>query len=89
MIVAFRKPLDCWPSNFIVRIRSRWDALRSYVRRPWRLSWISPQSTVSLRFDTALKTWKKNASPRTVSRRDRRIRFVATGGSEWARSFLT
>jgi len=27
--------------------------------------------------DTALKTWKKNASPRTVLRRDCRIRFVA------------
>ena len=43
----------------------------------WRLSWISRRSTVSPRCDTALKTWKKNASPRTVLKRDCRIRFVA------------
>jgi Uncharacterised protein family (UPF0175) len=43
----------------------------------WRLSWISPRSTVSPHYDIALKTWKKSASPRTVSKRDRRIRFVA------------
>lgn len=44
---------------------------------PLALSWISPRSTVSPRCDTALKTWKKNASPRTVLKRDCRIRFVA------------
>ena len=72
-----KKPLDCWGSNFIARIRSRWDALLSFATCHWRLSWISPRSTVSPRCDTALKTWKKNASPRTVLKRDCRIRFVA------------
>src|ERR1700730_11185061 len=72
-----KNPLDCWRSNFIARIKSRWDALLGFATCHWRLSWISPQSTMSLRCDTALKTWKKNAGPRTVLRRDCRIRFVA------------
>lgn len=63
--------------NFIARIRSRWDAPRSCATRHWLLSWISLQSKVSLRYDTVLKTWKKNASPLFVSKPDRHIRFVA------------
>jgi hypothetical protein len=53
------------------------DALLSFATCHWRLSWISPRSTVSPRCDTALKTWKKNASPRTALKRDCRIGFVA------------
>jgi hypothetical protein len=34
-------------SLFIARIRSRSDALLSCATRRWRLSWISPRSTVS------------------------------------------
>src|SRR5712664_3663577 len=71
-----RKPLDCWPSNFIARIRFRSDAPLSYARRPWLLSWILQRSTVSPRYGTALKTWKKNARLLTVSKRDRRSRFI-------------
>ena len=79
-----QEALDCWPSNFIARIRSRSDALLSYARRHWRLSWILRRSTVSPRYGTASRTWKKNAILLTVSKRDRRSRFIAACYSEQA-----
>src|SRR6266481_10068349 len=78
MRAAFpKRPLDCWLSNFIARIRYRWGALRSYVRRPWRLSWISRRNTASPHYGTALRTWKRNARLRTVSKRDRCSRLIS------------
>src|SRR6266481_5679166 len=62
-----QEALDCWPSNFIARIRSRSDAPLSYARRRWQPSWTLRQSTVSPRCGTALRTWKKNARLLTVS----------------------
>jgi hypothetical protein len=81
---SLRKPLDCWPSNFIARIRSRWDALRSYVRRPWRRSWISLRNTVFPHHGTALRTWKRNARLLTVSKRDRCSRLISACYSDQA-----
>jgi len=55
---------------------------------PLAPSWISLQSTVSLRYDTASKTWKKNAGQWIVSKRDCRIRFVAAWAF-YAHGYLT
>jgi hypothetical protein len=74
---SLRKPLDCWPSNFIARIRSRWDALWSYVRLLWRHSWISRRNTVFPHYGTALRTSKRNARLLTVSKRDRCSRLIS------------
>src|SRR5260370_30976846 len=71
-------------ASSIARIGSRWDALPSYARRHWRLSWNLRRSTVSPRYATALRTWKKNARLLTVSKRDRRSRFIAAGYSDQA-----
>jgi hypothetical protein len=71
--------------QFIARIGSRWDVLLSYARLRWRLSWILRPSTVFPRYGIALRTWKKNARPLTVSKRDRGIRFIAAyrSGQAW------
>jgi predicted HTH domain antitoxin len=42
------------------------------------------RSTVSPRYGTALRTWKKNARLLTVSKRDRRSRFIAACYSDQA-----
>jgi len=42
-----------------------------------RRSWILQRSTVFPRYGTALRTWKKSATLLTVSKRDRRSRFIA------------
>ena len=65
--------------------KSRWDALPSNARRRWRLSWISWRSTESCRCGTALRIWKRNAVPLTVSKRDRNSRFIPAGDSGEAR----
>jgi hypothetical protein len=72
-----RKLPDCWRSNLIGKISSRWDAPPNYARRRWLLSWISSPSMVSRRCDKALKIWTRSAGLLTVSKCDCSSGFIA------------